>query len=372
MSGYTTKKLLLFILVTLVALGLKAQNHDTQTEEKIDQTAFIMGHIRDSHTFHICDVDGHAVGVSLPVILISHGKLITFMSGDFHHDNTGSHVVEKDGQSFVLYFDGFNEKIYQASSTPNEDGTYLSRDEQGKVISYTPLDFSITKNVVTLIMVVLSMLAIFITMGSFYRKKENVEKAPRGIASMFEPLVVYVRDEIALPNIGEEYYKKYTPYLLTLFFFVLFTNLFGLIPFFPFGANISGNTSFSFALAFLTFVIVQFSGTKAYWKEIISMPGVPKPVMLILAPVEFLGLFTKPFALTIRLFAAIMGGHIIILSLLLLIFMFKMWAVVPASGVFIMFMYLIEILVAVIQAYIFTLLTALYIGMAKLEEHEEH
>lgn len=371
MSGYTTKKLLLFILITLGSFGLKAENQEAQ-DEKIDQTAFIMGHIRDAHTFHICDIDGKSIGVPLPVILISEGKLITFMSSEFHHDNTGHHVVEKDGQRFVLYFDGFNEKVYQATPTPDADGSYLLKDEKGKVISYTPLDFSITKNVVTLIMVVIAMLAIFVSMGAFYRNKKNVEKAPRGIASLFEPLVIYVRDEIALPNIGEEHYKKYTPYLLTLFFFVLFTNIFGLIPFFPFGANISGNTSFSLALALLTFIIVQFSGTKAYWKEIVSMPGVPKPVMLILAPVEFLGLFTKPFALTIRLFAAIMGGHIIILSLLLLIFMFKMWAVVPASGIFIMFMYLIEILVAVIQAYIFTLLTALYIGMAKLEEHEEH
>lgn len=365
------QKLLFVLFFTLGFYNLYAS--DAVSEEgKIDQTAFIMGHIRDSHSFHICDIDGHAVGVSLPVILWSEGKLVSFMSGEFHHDTEGHHVVEKDGQRFVLYFDGFNEKVYKATDEAQEDGSYLLRDENGKVISETPLDFSITKNVVTLIMVVVVMLAIFVTMGAFYRKKSNVAKAPRGIASLFEPLVIYIRDEIALPNIGEKHYKKYTPYLLTLFFFVMFTNLFGLIPFFPFGANISGNTSYSMALALLTFIIVQFSGTKAYWKEIVSMPGVPKPVMLILAPVEFLGLFTKPFALTIRLFAAIMGGHIIILSLLLLIFMFKMWVVVPASGIFISFMYLIEILVAVIQAYIFTLLTALYIGMAKVEEHEHH
>ena len=371
MPGHIYKKALLFILLTLTltARGATASGADAEAaDEPIDQQKFIMGHIKDSHTFHLCDIDGHQYGVSLPVILFAEGGPVVFMSSAFHHDNSGTHIVEKGGHKFVMY----DEKIYYASDAPSADGSYVTRDSDGRITNGAPFDVSVTKNVVTAFMVVLIMLCVFLSMGRFYRNRENADKAPKGIAKLFEPLVVYIRDEIVRPNIGEKYYCKYTPYLLTLFFFILFTNLCGLIPFFPFGANVSGNTSFTLTLAAFTFVIVQFSGTKEYWKEIVSMPGVPKPIMLILAPVEFIGLFTKPFALTIRLFASILGGHIIILSLLLLIFVFKSWAVVPASGLFIMFMLLIELLVAVIQAYIFTLLTALYIGMAKAEPHEGH
>lgn len=371
MSGHIYKKTLLLILLALSFTAWASPVADSSAaaaDEPIDQQKFIMGHIKDSHTFHICDIDGHPYGVPLPVILFAQGGPVTFMSSAFHHDDSGTYVVEKGGHRLVMY----DEKIYYASAEASADGSYITRDGEGKITNSAPFDMSVTKNVVTAFMVVVIMLAVFLSVGRFYRNRENADKAPKGIAKLFEPLVVYIRDEIVRPNIGEKYYRKYTPYLLTLFFFILFTNLCGLIPFFPFGANVSGNTSFTLTLAAFTFVIVQFSGTKEYWKEIVSMPGVPKPVMLILAPVEFIGLFTKPFALTIRLFASILGGHIIILSLLLLIFVFKSWAVVPASGLFIMFMLLIELLVAVIQAYIFTLLTALYIGMAKAEPHEGH
>ena len=341
---------------------------DPQAEEEaFDQQSFIMAHVKDAHSFHIGDVDGKAISVPLPVILIGDGTMTAFMSSEFHHDNSGRHVVEKSGRRYVMY----DEKIYYAAEQAAADGTYLIRDDSGEIVNAKPFDLSFTKNMVTLSMSMLLLFAVFLTMGRFYRRKENIDKAPRGVAKLFEPIVVYIRDEVVRANIGEKHYRKYTPYLLTLFFFILFTNLLGLIPFFPFGANVTGNTSLSLPLAFFTFVIVQFSGTKEYWKEIVSMPGVPKPIMIVLAPVEFIGLFTKPFALTIRLFASILGGHITILSLLMLIFVFKMWAIVPASGLFVVFMTFIEVLVAVIQAYIFTLLTSIYIGAARIEHHEE-
>ncbi len=355
------------VALLLSCFSARAESQQ-QAEEEFDQQSFIMAHIKDAHSFHIADVDGHAVAVPLPVILFGQGGVSVFLSSAFHHDNSGKVVVERAGRRFVMC----NETIYYASDTPSADGTYLTYDAQGNITNGKPFDMSFTKNMVTLTMAMILLFAIFLTMGRFYRRKENVDKVPRGIARVFEPLVVYLRDEVIRPNVGEELYRRYTPYLLTLFFFILFTNLLGLIPFFPFGANVSGNTSYTLPLAFFTFVIVQVNGTKEYWKEIVSMPGVPKPIMIVLAPVEFLGLFTKPFALTIRLFASILGGHITILSLLMLIFVFKMWAIVPASGIFVVFMTFIEILVAVIQAYIFTLLTSIYIGAARVSaEHED-
>ena len=369
MLEHLNKKIGLVVAAVLLSVfGAYAQQVEPEPKvEEFDQLSFIMSHVKDAHSFHIGDVDGHAISVPLPVILIGDGGVTVFMSSAFHHDNSGRHVVEKNGRRFVM----LNEKIYYANPEAGTDGTYLTFDENGAVANAKPFDMSFSKNMVTLTMVMILLFSVFLTMARFYRKKENVDKVPRGVARLFEPLVIYLRDEVVRPNIGEDAYRKYTPYLLTLFFFILFTNLLGLIPFFPFGANVSGNTSFSLPLAFFTFVIVQFSGTKEYWKEIVSVPGVPKPIMIILAPVEFLGLFTKPFALTIRLFASILGGHITILSLLMLIFVFKMWAVVPVSGLFVVFMTFIELLVAVIQAYIFTLLTAIYIGAARVSaEHE--
>ena len=340
---------------------------EEQAGETFDQQSFIMAHVKDAHSFHLADIDGHAVSVPLPVILIGQGGITAFMSSAFHHDNSARVVVERNGRRFVLY----NETVYYAARQAGADGSYLQYDESGNIVNGKPFDLSFTKNMVTLSMAMVLLFAVFLTMGRFYRRKENTEKTPRGIARVFEPVVVYLRDEVIRPNVGEELYRRYTPYLLTLFFFILFVNLLGLIPFFPFGANVSGNTAFTLPLAFFTFVLVQVNGTKEYWKEIVSMPGVPKPIMIVLAPVEFLGLFTKPFALTIRLFASILGGHITILSLLMLIFVFKMWFIVPASGLFVVFMTFIEVLVAVIQAYIFTLLTSIYIGAARVSgEHE--
>lgn len=359
-----------FVAATVSCFAARAAEpvpEPVEAEESFDQQSFIMAHIKDAHSFHIADFHGHAVSVPLPVILIGKTGVNVFMSSAFRHDNSARVVVERGGERYVLH----NETVYYASPEADRDGSYLQYDATGNIVNDKPFDLSFTKNMVTLTLAMALLFAVFLTMGRFYRRKENVDKTPRGIARLFEPVVVYLRDEVIRPNVGEELYRRYTPYLLTLFFFILFVNLLGLIPFFPFGANVSGNTAFTLPLAFFTFVLVQINGTKEYWKEIVSMPGVPKPIMIVLAPVEFLGLFTKPFALTIRLFASILGGHITILSLLMLIFVFKLWPIVPASGLFVVFMTFIEILVAVIQAYIFTLLTSIYIGAARVSaEHE--
>jgi F-type H+-transporting ATPase subunit a len=211
-------------------------------------------------------------------------------------------------------------------------------------------------------------LLLFISLGRSY-KKTGISY-PKGIQSFLEPAVLFVRDDIAIPNIGEHKYEKYMPYLLSVFFFILINNVMGLIPFPPpFGANVTGNIALTFVLAACTFFITQLSGNKTYWKHIFAAPGVPFWLLPIMIPVEIIGLFSKPFALMIRLFANITAGHIIVLSLICLIFIFGSVWVSPVSAFFVIFMDCLELLVAFLQAYIFTLLSSLFIGMAMPEEH---
>jgi F-type H+-transporting ATPase subunit a len=203
------------------------------------------------------------------------------------------------------------------------------------------------------------------------RSYKKNQLAPKGIAGFLEPLITFVRDDIARPNIGEKKYAQYMPYLLTIFFFIWINNLIGLIPFFPFSSNLTGNIYFTFVLAFITFIVTTLSGNKEYWGHIFNTPGVPVWLAPIMIPVEIIGMLTKPFALMIRLFANITAGHIIILSLISLIFIFESVAVSPISGAFVVFMTVLEMLVAALQAYIFTLLSALFIGQA-VAEHDHH
>ena len=231
-----------------------------------------------------------------------------------------------------------------------------------------PLDFSITKAVVGLLFSVLLALWLFLSLARSYRKTGISH--PKGIQSFLEPIILFVRDDIAIANIGEHKYEKYMPYLLTVFFFILFNNLIGLIPFPPpFGANVTGNIAVTLVLALCTFFITQFSGNKNYWKHIFATPGVPFWLLPVMIPVEIIGIFSKPFALMIRLFANITAGHIIVLSLVCLIFIFKSLMVAPVSIAFVIFMDCLELLVAFLQAYVFTLLSALFISLAVEEEH---
>lgn len=334
----------------------------TDLEEEFNATEMINSHIGDSHEFHIADFNGHPISFYLPVILWTDNGLEIFSSENFHHDNTGHHVAEINGQQFVRN----NEIIFY-----KDKYDALTAEEQGEGafnFDARPLNFSITKNVFSMFMSALIMFFLFLAVARSYKKNP---KAPKGIAGFLEPLITFVRDDIAKPNIGEKKYAKYMPYLLTIFFFIWINNLIGLIPFFPFSSNLTGNIYFTFVMALITFIITTLSGNKGYWGHIFSTPGVPVWLAPIMIPVELIGMLTKPFALMIRLFANITAGHIIILSLFSLIFIFQTVAVSPISGAFVLFMMVLEMLVAALQAYVFTLLSALFIGQA-VAEHDHH
>ena len=313
-------------------------------KEKFEPTKVIMEHIADSHMWHLW---GHT-SLPLPVILYTPGGLEVFSSGNFHH---GEHDYNGKYNNYRLEED--HVKVVGADGKVDEEA------------SKSVLDFSITKNVAAMFVAILVILIVFISVAGAYKKR--VGKAPKGLQSFIEPVIVFVRDDIAKPNIGHKY-AKFMPYLLTTFFFILFNNLFGLIPIFPGGANVTGNIALTFVMALGTLIIVNINGNKYYWKHIFK-PDVPFWLYPIMIPVELIGIISKPFALMVRLFANITAGHIIVLSLISLIFIFETLAIAPVSVAFVLFMDVLELLVAFLQAFIFTLLTALFIGMAVEEHH---
>ena len=327
--------------------------------KEFNATELINSHIGDSHDFHIADWNGKPISLPLPIILWSNNGLVTFSSSEFHHDNTGHHVVEKNGEKFVK----FKEVIYYADIFE----TLTDDDKSAFNFSARPLNFSISKHVFSMLLSVIVLFLIFFAVARSYIKNKM---APKGLAGFMEPLIVFVRDDIARPNIGEKKYAKFMPYLLTIFFFIWINNMIGLIPFFPFSSNLTGNIYFTFVLSFITFLITSFNANKGYWGHIFA-PPVPKALYPIMIPVEIIGMFTKPFALMVRLFANITAGHIIILSLISLIYIFKTTWISPVSGAFVIFMSVLELLVAALQAYVFTLLSALFIGQA-VAEHDHH
>lgn len=348
------KGILFSLLLLIFPVPLKAQEEQgtKEAEEEFDPGTFILAHVADSHEWHILTKkDGESIAIYLPVILYQKDKgLDLFSSRRFAEgkEYKGYKIVEEEGD--------LKGKIVNVKP----DG---SIDEES-----LPLDFSITKAVVGMLFAVLIGLWLFVSLGSSY-KKTGISN-PKGIQSFLEPVVLFVRDDIAIPIIGEKKYEKYMPYLLTAFFFILLNNIIGLIPFPPpFGANVTGNIAVTFVLALCTFFVTQFSGNKHYWKDIFAAPGVPVWLLPIMIPVEVIGMFSKPFALMIRLFANITAGHIIVLSLVSLIFIFKSLAVAPVSIFFVIFMDCLELLVAFLQAYVFTLLSTLFIGLAVKEEH---
>jgi len=329
---------------------------DAVPETDFNTSELIFHHIGDSHSFHVVG----ELSIPLPVILWTGNGLVTFMSDAFHHDTEGTVIVEKNGMKFV----NIEEKIYQLD--PGETTAEFGKGEQ-PVNAFRPLDFSITKNVFSMFLSMLVLFMLFASAAHSYKKSGT--NMPRGFGKFLEPVIVFIRDEIAIPNIGEHKYKKYMPYLLTLFFFIWVNNLFGLVPFFPFSSNLSGNIAFTMALAVLTFILTLYSSKSNYWKHMLWMPGVPIYMKIFLAPIELIGMFVKPLALMIRLFANITAGHIVVLSLISLIFVLNTLWVSPASVLFVVFISVIEVLVGVIQAYIFTMLSALYFGQALEENH---
>ncbi len=361
----------LFVFCSAFASGVApksdgdSEGHGAVTSES-EINEYILHHIKDAHDFHLFsynDAEGHRkhVGFPLPVIVYSSKGLRTFMSSEFHHDDSGHHVVESDGVSLVKY----HEKIYEL----NEGAHAVEFDEtHHPTNAHAVLDLSITKSVFGFLLVSLLMFFAFGRLAKQYKK----QAVPTGFGRVLEPLILYVRDEIARPNIGEKHYRRFTGFLMTVFFFIWTSNLLGLT---PLGFNITGQLAVTFTLALFTYLITQFSGTKDYWKHIFWMPGVPVPMKIILAPIELLGTLTKPFSLMIRLFANISAGHIVVMSLISIAIIMK--STLGAAGATLLslalsfFLTLIELLVAFLQAYIFTMLSALFIGMA-VEEHEHH
>ncbi len=356
----TFKSVLFSVLFLAVSFaGYASENSDPIQDEEFNPKGMILHHVKDAHEFHLWDWKGKPVSLSLPIILWTDNGLTTFSSSQFHHDDNGDIIVDKNGGKFVK----LHEKIYQLDANST---SVIYDKEQHPTNAHRPLDFSITRNVFMMWVSVIILLLIFITTARSYKKSKD--GVPTGIAGFIEPLVVFVRDEIGKPMIGEHKYKKYMPYLLTIFFFIWINNIFGLIPILN-GANLSGNIAFTFTLAMFTFIITTLSGNSNYWKHIFWMPGVPVPMKIFLMPIEIIGMFVKPISLMIRLFANITAGHVIILALMSLIFVFKSVAIAPVSVAFSLFITIIEIIVTAIQAYIFTILSALYFGMATEEEH---
>lgn len=347
---------LVVLLSTQIVLGADA--HKSEASKEFDPMEMIMHHIADTHEWHVISYtngEGEKVHVTLPlpIILFYNGQLNVFMSSAFEH---GQKVVKKGDVYYKLY----HEKIYVTDA----EGTIIYGDEH-TVTNDKPWDFSITRNVGSMFLSVLLLLWLFISAA---RKYGDKPAAPKGLQSFLEPLILFVRDDIAIAQIGKEKAGKFLPFLMTVFFFIWINNLIGLIPFFPGGSNMTGNISVTMLLALITFFITNINGTKSYWGHIFWMPGVPVPIRILLSFIEFIGLFTKPFALMIRLMANITAGHIIILSLFSLIFVMKSVAIAPVSIIMGLMMFMLELLVAVLQAYIFTLLSALFIGMAVHDE----
>lgn len=359
------KMLIMFGVFSVIssAVPLRAESSvdnntaDPEVHENFDPGTFIFDHISDSHEWPIMEIRHKNISVPLPVILYSKSQgFVLFSSSRFDH-----------GRSSYRNFH-----------------VALKGDNKGKVVEdmpdgsqVLPIDLSITKNVASIFISIIILLLIFVSVGNAYKKRGN--RAPKGLQSWIEPVILFIRDDIARPSIGEKKYEKFMPFLLTIFFFIWINNMLGIVPFFPGGADVTGNIAVTGVLAAFTFIITTINGNKHYWKHIVNMEGVPiwlkVPPLPIIPLVEILSIFTKPFVLMVRLFANITAGHIIALGFISLIFLFGSmhqvagWGFSFVSISFLIFMTLIELLVAFIQAYVFTFLSALYFGMATEDNH---
>ena len=338
---FKTKLLQLTLLfASCVGFAANASEEATPAEKKFDISHMIFHHISDAHEWHFATIGETHLSIPLPVILYSADRGVEC----FSFSNLQAHHGEHSGPVY---------QGYQA----DHDGKIISTEGR----SFTNL--SITKNVASLLISVVILFAVFLTIAGSYKKRKG--SAPSGIQSFFEPIIVFIRDDIAIPNIGKKS-DRFLPYLLTVFFFIWFNNMLGLM---PGGANLTGNIAVTFCLAFITLIITTFSANKDYWMHILWTPGIPLWLRPIMIPVELVGILSKPFSLMIRLFANMTAGHVIILSLLGLTFIFESVAVGFASTLFSSVMMLLELFVALLQAYVFTLLSAMYFGQA-VAEHE--
>lgn len=352
----------LFLILFLLAFSFPAAGQEGHgapeatgnSEEPFIASKFIIEHVSNSHEWHLMTIqkrDGTEKEIAVPLPVIVYYKPTGL---HFFFSNKLAHGHEYKGFKMG---EGENEgKIIAVNNAGEPDTENLL------------LDFSMTKMVVGMLAAAILGLWLFLALSRSY-KKTGVSY-PKGIQSFLEPVILFIRDDVVIPNIGHKHYERFMPYLLSVFFFILINNLMGLIPFPPpFGANVTGNLALTMTLAFFTFIIVQFSGTKGYWKHIFATPGVPVWLLPLMVPVEVVGIFSKPIALMIRLFANITAGHIIVISLMALIFIFDSIWVSPVSIFFVIFMDCLELLVAFLQAYVFTFLSSLFISLALVEEH---
>ncbi|APZ45761.1 ATP synthase F0 subunit A [Polaribacter reichenbachii] len=367
---FLTIALVALFSATVFASGSDRKHNDHkdggQVNTKEEVEAYILHHIKDSHDFSLFSYTSDEgerkhFGFPLPIILWTSEGLVTFMSSEFHHNDDGHVIVEKKGLKFAKVHSKILE-LDKGAATVSFDETHHATN------AHKVLDFSITKSVVGILLIGFLLLFWFSRLAKQYKTKQ----IPTGFARVLEPLVIYVRDEIARPNIGDKHYRRFTGYLLTVFFFIWVLNLVGLT---PLGFNVTGQLAVTACLAIFTLVIYSVSGTKGYWMHMLWMPGVPVLIRPVLAIIELAGaLLIKPFSLLVRLFANISAGHIVVMSLIAIMFTLKeSLGTVGATGLSLVlsfFITLIEVLVAFLQAYIFTMLSALFIGMA-VEDHAE-
>lgn len=342
-------------------------SHGEPKKKGFNAAKVIFGHVLNGHEFHFLDIGDHPVTIPLPVILYSPEKGFTsFMSSKFEHGH-------KAYKGYMLLTDetiahlGLDPKKFNADQV-------VAVNDQGEIdASVSVYDLSLTRNVVQMLVALLVFTWVMLRIAKRYKSGVGVSSAPKGSQSLMEPVITFVRDEVARPNLGHKA-DRYLPFLLTVFFFILINNLFGMI---PGSANVTGNIAFTVVLGIVAFVVILASTNKHYWLHIFNPPGVPLGVKFILVPVEFLSVFIKPFALIIRLFANMVAGHIIIICLISLIFIFAElnplagWGASPLAVAFTIFIYFIEVLVAFLQAFIFTMLTAVFIGQAFEGGHDD-
>lgn len=382
MTGRSVKSLLVLtfsVFCLLISNWLFAQDNNneagTTNEEKVEPinpSKIILEHVSDSHEFHFFNIGDNPVAIPLPVILYQSGKgLSVFMSSAFHHG-------EEVHDGYVLVTEEYLKKnnlaeVKDSAGKPlYKEGAVYAADANGLPdLNASVYDFSLTRNVVQVFISVILLVLIMSNIAKKYKAGKGVKTAPSGFQNAVEPVITFVRDEVAKPNLGKKY-EGYMPLLLTIFFFILINNLIGLV---PGTANVTGNIAFTAMLGLISFVVILFNTNKHFWGHIFNppVPGGVKPIMI---PVEILGIFTKPFALIIRLFANMISGHIIILSFICLIFIFGAmntalgWGTSPFFILLAVFIYLIEVLVAFIQAFIFANLTAVFIGQAFEGDHD--
>jgi len=386
MSSKSIKSLLVavFSLASMVfANTANSQAPEPKTkehkEEKFDAGEIIIDHVMDAHEFHLLTIpnkenhkESKHISIPLPVIMYSKDKGFSFfMSSAFHHGEkvqSGYRLLTKEfmKEHGLDTVKNGNDKVYATGKIYAVDSAGMP-DANAKIY-----DLSLTKNATQMILSLALLLFLMLNIAKKYKSGLGVNNAPKGWQNALEPVITFVRDDVAKPNLGKKY-TKYLPFLLTVFFFILINNLFGLI---PGAANVTGNIAFTFILGMISFIIILFSTNKHYWSHIF-WPPVPHGVKPILIPVEILGIFTKPFALIIRLFANMLAGHIIILSFICLIFIMAAmkqalgWGTSPLFTALAVFIYLLEVLVAFIQAYIFTTLSAVFIGQAFEGGHDD-